>query len=136
MYWWSNMIRVLSLHDSTVFLFFFLFFIYQNYFCVVLLCVFMFRVPCCDVRYKPCSVRLYHQLFVRGLINILLMLFVLVYIKWCPPHIVLCFCVVFLHLVYPMLPVSLDIHFRLPIWYSLTFISKKIVFPTFENFPG
>ena len=29
-------------------------------------------------------------------------------LKWCPTHIVLCFCFVFLRLVYPMLPVSLD----------------------------
>jgi hypothetical protein len=27
---------------------------------------------------------------------------------WCPTHVVLCFCFVFLRLVYPMLPVSLD----------------------------
>jgi hypothetical protein len=38
--------------------------------CVVLLCVFMSRVPCCDVHYdfriKRCSVHLYLQLFVGG----------------------------------------------------------------------
>jgi hypothetical protein len=38
----------------------------------------------------------------------LLTLFVFVYVLWCPTHIVLCFCLVFLSLVYPMLPVSLD----------------------------
>ena len=39
-------------------------------FCVVLLCVLTFWVPCCDVRYhfhiQRCSVRLYLQLFVLG----------------------------------------------------------------------
>jgi len=38
-------------------------------------------------------------------------LFVFVCIKWCPTHIVLCFCFVFLRLVYPILPVSLDCPF-------------------------
>jgi hypothetical protein len=32
-------------------------------------------------------------------------------VMWCPPHIVLCFCFVFLRLVYPMLSVSLDCPF-------------------------
>jgi hypothetical protein len=40
-------------------------------FCVVLLCVFTFCVPCCDVRsdfrIKRCPVRLYLQLFVGGI---------------------------------------------------------------------
>ena len=40
-------------------------------FCVVLLCVFAFWVPCCDVHYdfawKRCSIRLYLQLFVGEL---------------------------------------------------------------------
>ena len=35
------------------------------------------------------------------------MLFVFVYVWWCPTHVMLCFCFVFLHLVYPMLSVSL-----------------------------
>ena len=39
--------------------------------CVVLLCVFTFRVPCANIRYdfhiKRCWVRLYLQLFVEGL---------------------------------------------------------------------
>ena len=30
---------------------------------------------------------------------------------WCPTHIVLCFWFVFLRLVYPMLPISLDCSF-------------------------
>ena len=40
--------------------------------------------------------------------HVLLTLFVLVCVQWCPTHIVLCFCLVFPPLVYPMLPVSLD----------------------------
>ena len=48
---------------------FFVFF----YFCFVILIVFTFLVPCCDVHYefclKRCSVRLYLQLFVRWLVS-------------------------------------------------------------------
>jgi hypothetical protein len=33
------------------------------------------------------------------------------HIFWCPTHIVLCFCFVFLRLVYPMLPFSLNCPF-------------------------
>ena len=40
------------------------------------------------------------------MVHVLFMLFVFVCELWCPTHIVLCF--VFLHLVYPMFPVSLD----------------------------
>ena len=74
------------------------------------------------------------------------MLFVFVYVWWCPTHVVLCFCFVFLRLVYPMLPVSLGCvvflfcfssscvpyvasyselsFFLLPHRYSLTFIYR------------
>jgi len=85
-------------------------------FCVVILCVFTLWVPCCDVRsdfriktmfgsfLPPVVCRMAHVLFT---------LFVFVCLKWCPTHIVLCFCFVFLRLVYPMLPVfwSLDCPF-------------------------
>ena len=47
-----------------------------------------------------------------------------VFVQWCPTHIVLCFCFVFLRLVYPMLPVSLDCHFLIAL-YSLTFVYIK-----------
>ena len=51
-------------------------------FFVVLLCVFTFWVPCCDVRYefniKQRSVRLYLQLFVTGRDHVLFMFFVVV----------------------------------------------------------
>ena len=54
-------------------------------FCVVLLCVFTFWVPCvCDVRndfrIQWCSIRLYLQLFVGGLLSYLHYLCLFVYI--------------------------------------------------------
>ena len=60
--------------------------------------------------YERCSVCLYLQLFIGGL-NVLFTLFVFVCVKWCPTHIVLCFCFVCLHVVYPILPVSPDCQF-------------------------
>ena len=56
--------------------------------------------------------------------HVLFTLFVLfVYIVLSNTYcVVLCFCFVFLRLVYPMLPVSLDCPFFLPLRYSLTFI--------------
>ena len=38
-------------------------------------------------------------------------LFVFAYVQWCPTHIVLCFCFFPLHLVWPVLSVSLDCPF-------------------------
>ena len=43
--------------------------------------------------------------------HVLFMLFMFVCVQWCPTHIVLCFRFVFLRLVYPMLPVSVDCQF-------------------------
>jgi hypothetical protein len=40
--------------------------------------------------------------------HVLFTLFVFAYVYWCPTHTVLCFCFVFLRLVYPMLPFFLD----------------------------
>ena len=54
--------------------------------------------------------------------HVLLTFFVLVCIVWCSTNIVLCFCFVFLRLVYPMLPVSLDCPFWLSLRYSQTLI--------------
>jgi hypothetical protein len=82
------------------------------------------------------------------------MLFVLVCAKWCPTHIVLCFCFIFLRLVYSMLPVSLDclfliapsvfsnvylkllwiVYFWLPLRYSLTFICPVSCVPSVASF--
>ena len=48
------------------------------------------------------------QLFVGGCMHVLFTSFVFVCVYWCPTHILLYFWFCFLHLVYPMLPVSLD----------------------------
>ena len=52
-----------------------LWWIFKGFFGAVLLCVFMIWIPCCDVhcdfRIKRCSVRLYLQLFVGGLMSYL-----------------------------------------------------------------
>jgi len=67
-----------------------------------------------------CLVRLYLQLFVGGLMSYLRYLCLFAYSD--VQHILCCVCFVFLRLVYPMLPFSLDCQFWLSIWYSLTFI--------------
>ena len=81
-------------------------------------------VPCCDVRYdlriKTSFGTSLPPVVCRG-VHVFFTLFVFAYVKWCPTHIVLCFCFVFLRLVYPMLPVSLDYLFWLPLRCSLTF---------------
>ena len=48
------------------------------------------------------------SLVVCGRAHVLVVLFVFVSVWWCQAHIVLWFCFVFLRLVYPVLPVSLD----------------------------
>ena len=85
-----------------------------------------------------------------------IMLFMLVCAKWCPTHIVLCFCFIFLRLVFPMLPVSLEclflidpsvfsnvylqflwiVYFWLPLRYSLTFICPVSCVPSVASFSG
>ena len=52
--------------------------------------------------------------------HVLFTLFVFVCVQWCPTHIVLCFCFVFLRLCCLFLWIIL--FFVLPLWYSLTFI--------------
>ena len=87
--------------------------------CIVLLCVFMFWVLCCDVRYDYLIKTMFGSSLppvVCTKAHVFFMLFVFV----------LCFCFVFLRLVYPMLPVSLDCRFWLPLRYSLTFIWKSV----------
>jgi hypothetical protein len=53
--------------------------------------------------WKRCSLRIY--------LHVLFTLFVFVYVKWCPTHIVLRYCFARLRLLYPMLSVSLDYPF-------------------------
>ena len=40
----------------------------------------------------------------------------------------LCFCFVLFHLVYPKLSASLDCHFWIALWYSLTFSYRRLTF--------
>ena len=55
--------------------------------------------------------------------RVLFVLFVFVCVWWCPVRIVLCVYFVFLRLLCPMLPVSLDCSFVIASWpYSLMFI--------------
>jgi hypothetical protein len=71
------------------------------FFCVVLLCVFTFRVPCCDVRYDPCVKAMIDSALppvVCRQEHVLFTLVVVVFAKWCQTHIVLCFCSVFFRL--------------------------------------
>jgi hypothetical protein len=76
------------------------------FFCVVLLCVFPFWVPLCNV---PCGTSL-PPVVCRNA-HVLFTLFVFACAEWYPTHIVLCFCFVVLRVVCPMLPVSLDCPF-------------------------
>ena len=83
-------------------------------FCVILCCVFTFRVPCCNVR-NDFRIKTMFGSSVPSVVcrrtHVLFTLFVFVYVLWCPTHTVLCFYFVFLRLVYPMLSVSLDCPF-------------------------
>ena len=66
---------------------------------------------------------------VCGKAYVLLMLFVFVCIQWSPTHTVLCFCFVFLRLMYPMLPVSLDCPFVIaPSVFSNVYLQYKYLF--------
>ena len=53
---------------------------------------------------------------------------VFVYVQWCLTHIVLCLCFIFLRLVYPMLPVSLDYPFlAAPLVFSDVYLINIII---------
>ena len=61
--------------------------------------------------------------FISSCLCVLLTLFVFVCMWWCPSHIMLCFCFVFLRLVCPMLPVSLDYTlFTAPLVFSIVYL--------------
>ena len=51
--------------------------------------------------------------------------------QWCPTYIVLCFSFVLFRHVYPKLSASLDCHFWIALWYSLTFNYRRLIF--FQN---
>ena len=81
------------------------------YFCTSLSSTVFRWCPCCSCLKKKIIV----------LLCVLCYLFVCV--EWCPTHIVLCFCFVFLHLVYPVLPVSLHCHFLIvPLVFSNVYL--------------
>ena len=83
-------------------------------FCVVLLCVFAFWVPCCDARCDFCMETMFGSSLppvVCRKAHVLFMLLVFVCTQWCLTHIVLCLCFVVHRLVYQMLPVSLNCPF-------------------------
>ena len=72
--------------------------------------------------------------------HVLFTLIVFVCAQWCPTYIVLCFWFVLFRLVYPKLSVSLDCHFWIALWYSLTFSYRRLTFslnciwtPTFSS---
>jgi hypothetical protein len=96
-----------------------------------ILCVFTFWVPCYDVRYdfhiKSRSGRLHLQLFVGGLMSYLRYLYLFAHRRFQK-----ILCCVFLRLVYPMLPVSLDCSFfywPFCILCRLLNINKKLKWP-------
>jgi hypothetical protein len=74
----------------------------------LVLFVFVFCTHCCQflwivhswipLRFSELALNNNHSLTI---------LFLFLYVYWCPMHVVLCFCVVFLRLVYTMLPASL-----------------------------
>ena len=91
-------------------------FIFFVFFCVVLLCFFTLLVPCCDV-HQDFRIKMMFGSSLPPVVcrkaHVLFTLFVSVCAQWCPTHIALYFCFVFLRLVYPMLSVSLDCPFMI-----------------------
>jgi hypothetical protein len=77
--------------------------------------------------YSECNIKNVEPQVVCRMAHVLFTLIVNVCVYWCLTHIVFCFIFVFLCLVYPMLPVSLDCSFfLLPLRYSLTFIKHAV----------
>ena len=75
---------------------------FQQYFSYIVVVNFYY-----DLRIKPLFGSSLPPVVCRG-VHVLFTLFVFVCIQWCPTHIVLCFCFVFLRGVYPKMSVSLD----------------------------
>ena len=121
-----------------------------SFFCVVLLCVFTFWVPCWDVYYDFRIKTMFGSSLppvVFRRVHVLFTLFVFVFAQWCPMHIVLrfcfCFCFCFfgfLRFVYPVLPVSLGCLFLiapsiLSNVHFLSFFHISINLLNFRTFP-
>jgi hypothetical protein len=61
-------------------------------------------------------------------------LFVFVCLYWCPTHIMLCFCFIFLRLVHPLLSVSLDCPVLLaPSVFSYVFLKGEFRIGKFKS---
>ena len=95
---------------------------------VVLLCV---LVPCCDVRGDFHIIKIFGSSLTLGVCrrpHVLFPLCVFICPKWCPTHIVLCFCCVCRHPVYTILSVSLDCPFMIaPSIFFNVFFKNKLV---------
>jgi hypothetical protein len=96
--------------------------------CVVLLCVFIFWVLCCDIRYDF-RIKTMFGSFLPPIgckrVHVLFMLFVFICTLWCPTYIVLCVCFACLLLVCHILPFSLDCLFLIsPSVFSNVFFFK------------
>jgi hypothetical protein len=61
-------------------------------------------------------------------VHVLFTLIVCVCAWWCPTYIVLCFCFALFRFLYPKLSASLDCHFWIALWYSLTFSYRRLTF--------
>ena len=99
----------------------------NKFFCVVLLYVFTFWVLFCDVRYDF-RIKTMFGLSLPVVCRrerVLFMLFVFACVWWCPTHIVLCFCFIFLRLVHLMLPVYLDCPFLSLMFIDINSICMK-----------
>jgi hypothetical protein len=51
-----------------------------------------------------------------------------VWAQWCPTYTVFCYSFVLFRLVYPKMSTSLDCHFWIALWYSLTFSYRRLIF--------
>ena len=94
-------------------------------FCVVLLCVFMFWVPCCDVRYDFRIKTMFGYLCLFAYSGV--------------QHILCCF--IFLRVMYPVLPVSLDCPFlahlakgNVSFCHHLASVVRRLSFVNFSHF--
>jgi hypothetical protein len=51
-----------------------------------------------------------------------------VWAQWCPTYTVFCYSFDLFRLVYPKMSTSLDCHFWIALWYSLTFSYRRLIF--------
>ena len=102
--------------------------IFLGFFCVTLLCVITFWVLCCDICYDFPHLTIFGSSLppvVCRRVHVLFTFCVFACAQWCPMHTVLCFCFVFLCLVYPM--------FLWIVYFCLTFRYSLMFFYTIIN---